>query len=527
VVPVWGIDPDAPELLRILQQRFDSADWTEDESPAALIDPVALASGRVPRHAMEIALLAIDHVKTRGLGSVTADAVSVGRRGRSFWTPRASQPSVALAGPRGRDIVRRVTAQTQPSGPGGPSRKQRESMADLVAPRLALRWLGLARRGTLAAQILVMVAAEAKQLHLHSPLLVAGVVAWAAWDLALVARFRRRDPPRTAAPASGAVDIAALTALLALSGGPHHPLLFGYLAWLALLAMALPAPQAWAATAAAVGLEALVVLFPVASFDSEPIPPAHLLSHVVTFDVAAVTITWVVTQLSVALRVRDAAEREAQRRRTATERLAALGTLAAGVAHELGTPLGAIQLLTEQAARQAADGPVASRLETVLEQVARCRAILDRLRGRDTASDSESTLDLDRWVTEWLRAAPGVEVTVRGGRGGERVAGPEEGWRAALWVALDNAKKAGAGRVGVCAEADVNDIWVTVDDDGHGLGAQEARTVGGPFQSGWEGMGLGLFVSRSFAQSVGGEVQIEPRGSGGARVSIRLPRRGP
>lgn len=403
-------------------------------------------------------------------------------------------------------------------------------IGDTTDPALAYRWLGVARRGTLLAQVLIMIAAEAgTQLHIHSPVLLAVVGAWATWDLLQRVWLRRHPAPGRAIIASAGLDLAALTAILALSGGPHHPLLFGYLAWLALLAMVLPARQAWVATGVAILLEALVVWHPAthAGAAADGSSTGHLLSHMATFDVSAASITWIVTRLSQALRSRSAAELEAQRRLAVAERLAALGTLAAGVAHELGTPLGTIQLLAEQVRARRPEPDTAAPLGTLLEQVARCREILDRLRGRDSVSAADCALDLARWVTEWRRAEPEVQVDLIGTLEGERVAGSAESWRGAVWVALDNARRAGARRVTVKSARAGSAIELRIEDDGRGLSAEAARHAGEPFWTGWGGTGLGLFVTRSFAQSVGGDVLIEPAEGAGARTRILLPRVNP
>ena len=401
-------------------------------------------------------------------------------------------------------------------------------MPDLVDRALALRWLASARRATLAAQVALMFFAEAgTDLHLHSPTLIVILVGWAGADTFQAFWFRQHPLPVRLVGASAAIDLTALTAVLVLSGGKHSPLLFGYLAYLALLAMVLPAGQAWAASAFAMLLQAFVVFHPgdLPGLASDPESPAHLVGHVVTFDLSAAAITWVVTRLSAALRERTASEREAARRREVTDRLAALGTLAAGVAHELGTPLGAIQLLAEQAMRSGADPEVP--LSTLLEQVARCRSILDRLRGRDAPSAADCNLDLALWVAEWRRAAPEVVVEMPPGNEQIRVAGSAESWRAAVWVALDNARRAGAHRIALELADRQGCVELAIEDDGGGLDDEAARRAGQPFWTGWGGTGLGLFVARSFAQSVGGDVFIEPAARAGARIRFLIPRATP
>jgi two-component system sensor histidine kinase RegB len=383
-------------------------------------------------------------------------------------------------------------------------------------PALAVRWLVLARRAFIALQVVLTLLAEAgTQLHLHPPALLAVLAVWIGVDVTQAAWLARRDLPRWGLAVHAAIDVAALTAILGLAGGHRNPLLSAYLAYLAVIALVLPARQAWVATGAAMGLQALVVFFSldVPGLPAESHTTGHLLGTALTFDVPAVMITLVVTRLSASLR---AVERE----RAATARLAALGTLGAGVAHELGTPLGAIQLLAEEAARNGTGA--AEPLAALVGQVARCRAILDRLRGRDLPSTAECVPDVGLWVGEWQRASPDLAIEIQDRSNGARVRGAGESWRAAVWVALDNAVRAGGTRVDVACDRTADGVEIRITDDGRGLSAADAARVGEPFFTGWNGTGLGLFVARSFAESVGGEVRVEPAGSG-ARTRIRIP----
>lgn len=396
----------------------------------------------------------------------------------------------------------------------------------LTDPALALRWLQHARRGILGVQLLVTGLAElGTDLHLHSTALFAAVGALATFDVAETAWLRGRTVPRWAVGVHAAVDLVSLTTILALSGGPRNPLMSGYLVYLALLAVVLASRPAWAATAATIALHTLVVLHPghLPGFDDEVLPAGHLVGHVIAFDLAAVAITWFVTRVSAALRDREAAELSAQRQRATTDRLAALGTLAAGVAHELGTPLATIQLLAEDVVQHVPEG-TATDVRGLLDQVDRCRSILDRLRSQDSPGATDSVLDVVAWTAEWSRTAPEVGVTLGPARGPLRVAGDEGSWRGAVWTALDNARRAGARQVDVTVLDQGAFAEIRIDDDGAGLDPEHVSRVGEPFRTTWGGTGLGLFVARSFAQSVGGDVVLEPAPIRGARVRIRMPR---
>jgi two-component system response regulator RegA len=112
---------------------------------------------------------------------------------------------------------------------------------------------------------------------------------------------------------------------------------------------------------------------------------SHLHGMLVAFVVAAVLVAYFVVQLSAAIEARDreiAAFRDLAMR---NERLASLTTLAAGAAHELGTPLGTIAVASkelERALTRLPETQAASFLEDarlIRSEVDRCRSILDRL----------------------------------------------------------------------------------------------------------------------------------------------------
>ena len=207
--------------------------------------------------------------------------------------------------------------------------------------------------------------------------------------------------------------------------------------------------SAWTATAGAVVLQAVATIFALdlPGLDEEPHHHVgHLAGHVLAFDLAAVAVTAFVGRLSSQLREREAALRTSEAERARGEKLAALGTLAAGTAHALGTPLGAIELLAEEVAA-AGPGEAADAHAELVAQLRRCRAILDRMLAGDEGTSGRTDAIGERvaaWVDAWRTAQGGeVQLAVTIEPLTEAVRGAEDGWRDATWTVLDNARTAG------------------------------------------------------------------------------------
>jgi two-component system sensor histidine kinase RegB len=393
-----------------------------------------------------------------------------------------------------------------------------------VDPALALRWLSQARRGVILAQTLLLAVARFGT-DVRPPLvpLVVLLGGLAVFDIV----ERRRAPTERRVVIHAAVDLLALTGILLVTGGAQNPLQAFYLVEVALLAIVLPGRAAWMATGAAVLLQAVATVFAlhIPGFDEEPHHHhGHLAGHVLAFDLAAVAVTAFVGRLSAALRERQEALRASEAERARSEKLAALGTLAAGTAHALGTPLGAIELLAEEMALE----PTDETLGALRGEVRRCRAILDRMLAGDGGADGTTDRVGERvagWVEAWRAGQPGaVQLEVDGASVLATVLGGEEGWRDAMWTLLDNARAAGEP-IRVMTRRDGDRVLVTIEDSGPQVPPERLARAGQPFFSAWpsrKGTGLGLYVARTFARAASGDVLLEPCPEGGARAILTM-----
>ncbi len=334
---------------------------------------------------------------------------------------------------------------------------------------------------------------------------VAVVVANALANAALeVARRRVTRVPRGALVIILVADIATLTLLLALTGGPFNPFTFLYLVHVSLAAVVLGGAGAWAVAVIATVAYGLLFLFTDVSRHHHEHMALHLKGMWVAFIVAAGLVCLFVNRVQRAVR----RARDLEARHT---RLASLATLAGGAAHELSTPLATIGVAAEELLRKLDPGDARSGdARLVLEQVSRCRAILEQLAldGGHAASDAIGPLSLRALVDMALEGVRGRERVIVEIVENREVTVPGRAVAGALRGLVRNALVAGPGEVSVVAGPG---LAVAVVDHGAGIPAHALAHVGEPFfttRAPGEGMGLGVFVARSLAEQLGGALEL-------------------
>lgn len=216
------------------------------------------------------------------------------------------------------------------------------------------------------------------------------------------------------------------------------------------------------------------------------------------------------------------------------QRLAAMGEMAAQLAHQLRTPLAAALLYAGNLENP--DLPAASRVSIAQKTVARLkhleRLIRDMLmfaRGEVLGRESFTVADLLAELAqtfEPLARSRGIALLVSDRSGGGMVTGHRKSLVGALTNLLENALQAvdTGGRIDLAASRDEALIQFAVRDNGRGMNAETAARLFDPFfTTRADGTGLGLSIARGIARAHGGGIEVVSSPGAGAEFILTLP----
>lgn len=325
-------------------------------------------------------------------------------------------------------------------------------------------------------------------------------------------------------------DILQLAALLYLTGGLENPFAMLFLAPVLISATALTPERTLALGLLAIGCATFLVLA------HKPLPwspgPALSLPFLYVSGIWTAILLGTVFTGIYAWRVAEEARQLAQAL-AATElvlareqHLSQLDGLAAAAAHELGTPLATIALVSKELAyAMPKEGSVADDLRLLQEQVQRCRSILTKLTTMgDEEEDFLETISLSQLVEEIAEPQRAVGFDVRvstHGEGSEPMGRRNPGVVYGLSNILDNATDFAATHVSIEACWSPHEVFIVIRDDGPGYAPDILLRVGEPYvttRSAAErteadndeggGLGLGLFIAKMLIERSGAELTL-------------------
>ena len=346
------------------------------------------------------------------------------------------------------------------------------------------------------------------------------------------------------------IDVFALSALLYFSGGSTNPFVSLYLLPLTITAAVLPWVYTWLMAATTIGFYSLLV------FKHVPLPHDHN-QHMSEFDLhvsgmwlafvlSTTLISWFVVKMSGSIRERDKDLSEIREQALRDEQLIALGTMAAGAAHELGTPLATMAIVSKEIQNDHIENQDLQKSMRILrDQINQCKHTLTELladAGQSRTEDaSGQTVDLflQDILEKWRLMRPTVKFTYvcNGNLPAPSIINTQPLSQSILNL-LNNAADASIetsiinSSTGISVEnIIINSDWnkkelrLEILDFGKGLSEEALERAGQAFFTSKDehGFGIGLFLANANIERYGGSVHLTNYEKGGACTQVILP----
>lgn len=415
------------------------------------------------------------------------------------------------------------TQNTDDPSKSAPSGRQRIRLRSL----LMLRWLAIAGQ---TFTILIVQTVLGFHLDLAPILAIISASAWVNLYF-LISQPTQRFLKDTETAGHLAFDVVQLSLLIAFTGGMNNPFVVLMGAPVAIAFTALRARHAMiiAGLSLLAAIAVWTVSAPLPWRPDEEFDPPRLFEFGLAM--AFVTSTGFVGVF--AWRLSHDAQRMSealfvmQNVLSREQRLSALGSLAAAAAHELGTPLGTIQITAKEMARALPrDSELREDAQLLVSQAERCRDILRQLSQRGEAHDMvHAQLSAQQLVDEViapiqsLAEADRVSITVDLIPENGAPAQPPQLRRLpeliyALTNYVENAVDFAASEVVITCRWTTTQLSIEIADDGPGFSNDIISELGQPYVSQRApndphgGMGLGFFIAKTFVERTGGRLRF-------------------
>ena len=394
----------------------------------------------------------------------------------------------------------------------------------------------LARNITLAGLALAAVVVYGYLASASPAALTAGaVVLLASVNLATAWRLRRAWPV-TEHEVLGqiALDVVALAGLFYFVGGATNPFVDLMLVPLVIAAARLPRSHALMVALLALALYLLLAAIHV------PLPSQRdgvngfdCVGAWVRFAVCAGFVGYLVHSMAGHSREHERKLRQARQKNLNEDYLVRAGSLAAGAAHEIGSPLCTMAVLVNELQHQPQDrASRAQNLRLMSSQIEVCRRILSELTsyGQNVLDDKQHSMPVDRFIHEivnkWRLLRPGATLACRrqGTQPAPRIAN-DPGLGHAVLNLLNNAADASPRAVEMVCTWTRTELRVQVLDRGPGIAPELSGFLGERFLTTKrdKGTGIGLLLAKTTIERAGGSLKLGNRPDGGACAEIVVP----
>lgn len=409
-------------------------------------------------------------------------------------------------------------------------------------PRDTLKLMCLMRSATIALQLLLLAVVE---LAFGAGLPLLTVMAIISLEIAVNVFawlrlrgvvFANASLAKNELLAHVLFDVVILALLIAATGGGLNPFTGFFIVPVIIAAISLPIAQAWLVVATSIGAYIVLALqVPdhsqhMSHSASQQLANAHLYGMFFSFAIAAILVVLFVSRLAASLRERDSQLYKAQQLAEVNRQINALGMLAAGAAHELGTPLNSLTLLNKEFQQFSSQLPQLSPLLDMHQrQLKRCRESLDDLMSATNSHRAKQAVastivgSVSAYVARWSVSHPDINVSFESSLPESLTLIVDTLLEKAMVNLLDNAARVSPAQVTVQLSADKNWLNIVIGDVGSGIADEVVASLDSPAGMSARQFGFGLFWVKAFSLRTSGQLRFEPNQPVGTRVILQLP----
>ncbi len=332
------------------------------------------------------------------------------------------------------------------------------------------------------------------------------------------------------------MDSLLLTGMLYYTGGYTNPFVSLFLLPLVTASILLPQRFAWAMAALTTSGYTLLMFFyrplPHSNLDHMADFNLHVLGMWFGFLLSAGLIVFFLVRMANSLRERDRILTETREKALRDQHLVALGTLATGAAHELGTPLTTMAVLASELKHEHSENTdIAEKMDMLRGQIDRCKHILSDITASTGQARAEGgqgqavTVYIEEVVDNLkaLRAAAKISIMFHGPQPVPHIL-TDKTLTQALINVLNNAADASINHIDLDVTWNSESLNIEVGDRGQEISPSIQASAGTPyFTTKPDGHGLGLYLAHAAIERFGGQLKLIMREGGGSLAIIKLP----
>lgn len=336
-------------------------------------------------------------------------------------------------------------------------------------------------------------------------------------------------------------DMALYGALLFHMGGATNPFVFLLLVPLIIASTTLSKAYVWLVSVMVVVIYSSLLVYyePLVQLDNShqhrilELFDIHIIGMWINFMLTVLVVTYFIVRMRNSMQLQQNRLELEREKRIQDQQLLSLATMAAGTAHELGTPLSTMQVLLKELEHENQHSPeLLEDLQLLRQQTEICSDKLKQMAQTVKQEQASSqaipaTQLLDETLEQFKVQRPDATFTSQVLTSAEApVLNCTTSLRQSLLNLFNNAADAEPKEIEIELEWDQNEVYLRIHDKGPGISLEQSDNLGKPFvTTKGKGLGIGLFLTTTTLARYDGDVRLYNHPDGGTLTEVTLPLR--